>query len=280
MHVHSALLISTTCQRLGLGLYIFSVLANQLMGVALPMNLIAIIALLLLGIGGIASAFHLGRPARFFNAFSNFHSHLTQEAAITPFLGLALLVASLDGFMFNLGSVGAAIQWIVLILSLLFLTSTGLVYQLNARPAWNTGLVLIIFMLTAAQVGSLATMVAAGSFTGSVPTSLLVTTSLMFVLSVIAQYLFVQRLKTLGYGVAVNVISEPYRTTFAAWLIFGVLATAMSLAIAAVQGTPDFAIIGLIASIVGILVWTILFYKVALKVKMFPMYKVDLNVYF
>jgi len=32
-------------------------------------------------------------------------------------------------------------------------------------------------------------------------------------------------------------------------------------------------------SIIGIIVWTVLFYKVALKVKMFPMYPVDLNVY-
>lgn len=280
MQVHKALLISTTCQRLGLGFYVFSVLASQFMGVALPMNIIAIISLVLLGAGGIASAFHLGRPARFFNAFSNLHSHLTQEALLTPFLGLALVIGVLDGTMLNLGSGSTFLQWITVLLSLLFLISTGLVYQLSARPAWNTGLVLAIFLLTAAQVGSLATMVAAEYFTGNVPAGLMFTTVLMFLLCGLVQYLFIQRLKTLGYGVAVTVTSGSYKATFQTWVIFGLLAIALCLLISAVNGSAMFIVIGTIASMIGIIAWTVLYYMAASKVKMFPMYQVDLNVYF
>lgn len=167
-----------------------------------------------------------------------------------------------------------------MILSLLFLISTGLVYKLSARPAWNTGWVLVIFLLTAAQAGSLATMVAAGFFTGSVPTGLLVTAVLMFVLCALGQYFYLQRLKTLEYGVAVQATAEPYKTTFVTWVIFGVLAIALCLIISAVNGSALFAFIGTMASVIGIIAWTILFFKVALKVKILPMYDVDLNVYF
>ncbi|HZK42933.1 MAG TPA: DmsC/YnfH family molybdoenzyme membrane anchor subunit [Syntrophomonadaceae bacterium] len=282
MQVHIALLISTVCQRLGLGLFIFSVLANQFMGVILPIDIIAVISLGLLGFGGLASAFHLGKPTRFFNAFSNFKSHLTQEALVTPFLGIALLVCILDGFLFDLGNGAVMMHWVTVALSLLFLITTGLVYQLSARPAWDTGLVLIIFMLTAAQVGSISTMVAAYVFTSSVSVSLTVVTILMFVLSMFAQYLYIQRLKTLEYGVAVNVISKPYNVTFITWLIFGVLTVAISLIFVAMQwqGAMVLTAFGAIASVIGIFAWTVLFFKTAIKVKMFPMYDVDLNLYF
>jgi anaerobic dimethyl sulfoxide reductase subunit C (anchor subunit) len=255
------------------------VLAVQFMGIPIPMNIISIIALVFLGIGGIASAFHLGRPARFFNAFSNFQSHITQEAFITPLLGISLLICSLDGYLFHLGGGSAIMQWLTAILALAFLTSTGLVYQLDARPAWNTPLVLIVFMLTAAQVGALATVGVSVVLTGAVMKSLLVATTVTFFLSLAAQYLFIRRLKGLGYGTAVKVAEVPYRETFAAWMIFGVLAIAVCLAFFVSGGSSAYVFAAILCSIIGIIFWTVLFYKVALKVKMFPMYPVDLNVY-
>ena len=279
MQVHVSLLISSTCQRIGLGLYIFCFMAVQLMGLRIPMNIISIIALAFLAVGGVASAFHLGRPARFFNAFSNLHSYITQEAIITPLLGISLLICSLDGLIFDLGGGSVIMQWLTLIFALAFLISTGLVYQLDARPAWNTPLVLIIFMLTAAQVGALATVGVSVVWTGIVTKSLLVTTIVTFILSLVAQYMFIRRLKGLGYGTAVKVAEVPYRGTFAAWVIFGVLAIAVCLAFFASGGSATYVVAAIFCSIIGIIAWTVLFYKVALKVKMFPMYPVDLNVY-
>lgn len=303
MQVHISLLISSTCQRIGLGLFIFSVIAVQIMGSHIPMNIISIISFGFLALGGIASAFHLGRPTRFFNAFSNFQSHITQEALITPLLGISLLICSLDGYVINtvidyldvygINSVisylegygftltrGFAImQWITLFVALAFLISTGLVYQLDARPAWNTPLILIILMLTAAQVGTLATAGVSIVLTGAVMTSLLVTTIVTFFFSLAAQYVYIRRLKDLGYGTAVKIMDVPYRGTFIAWMIFGVLAIAVSLAFFTAGGSAAYIFAGILSSITGIVFWTILLYKVALKVKMFPMYPVDLNVY-
>ena len=90
MQVHWPLVISTACQRAGLGLLLCVVFANAVLGSQLPSNIACLVALALLCAGGIASVFHLQRPSRFFNAFSNPKSHLTQEGFITPFLGVAL----------------------------------------------------------------------------------------------------------------------------------------------------------------------------------------------
>lgn len=77
MHIHWPLVVSTTCQRVGLGMYLCALLASAAFGLALPMNIVALATLVFLGIGGIASIFHLQSPSRFFNAFSNLKSHLT-----------------------------------------------------------------------------------------------------------------------------------------------------------------------------------------------------------
>ena len=85
MQVHWPLVISTACQRAGLGLLLCVVFANAVLGSQLPSNIACLVTLALLCAGGIASVFHLQRPSRFFNAFSNPKSHLTQEGFITPF---------------------------------------------------------------------------------------------------------------------------------------------------------------------------------------------------
>ncbi|MBE6032668.1 MAG: hypothetical protein E7224_05690 [Clostridiales bacterium] len=279
MQIHRALLISTTCQRLSLGMFILCVLANQFMGVSLPMHIVAIVTLILLAFGGIASAFHLARPQRFFNAFSNFGSHLTQEAFITPFLGVALLICCADGLLFDLGMVGVVIQWVAFILAIAFLISTGLVYQLSSRPAWNTPLVLIIFLLTAAQAGTLATDVMILAFGQTIPVGMVALSIIAFVACLIAQIAYIQRLKSVGYGVDVNVTDSPYKGTWLGWLIFGVILVIICLVATLAVPFLALSLAAVVCSIIGIVFWTILFYKVALKVKMFPMYEVDLNIY-
>lgn len=280
MKTSLALLISTTCQRLGLGLFIFALIADSFLGMTLPMNIIAFISLVTLGIGGLASAAHLGRPLRFFNAFSNFKSHLTQEALITPFLGLALLVCSVNGYFYTLSDTMFTVMlWISFFLSIAFLVSTGLVYQLDARPAWDTPLVLIIFLTTAAQAGSLFASALSVGFTGVVGASLITLTWLMFACCLLAQYLFVKRLKTLGYGTAVSVYEQPYRNAFVIWLGSSVLVAA-SYAYFVNSGMAAAAYAAVLLSVIGIVAWTILFYNTSLLIKKFPQYPVDLNTYF
>ena len=248
------------------------------MAIALPINFIAVASLALLGVGGLASMFHLGRPKRFFNAFANFGSHLTQEALITPFLGLGLLACAADGFVIQLGAATGIVYLITAVLSILFLISTGMVYHLSSRPAWNSIINVIIFLLTAAEVGTIATMAIILSLGQAIPTGLAGAALASFVLSLICQFIFTNRLKSVGYGVNVNVSQAPYRTTSTLWLVFSLAALAVALLCSTGAPSAAAAFAGVLCTLVSIASWTVLLFNVALKVKMFPMYSVDLNV--
>ena len=281
MEISYPLVVATTCQRLGLGLFVCALIASTWMGISLPMNIIAFIALVTLGVGGLASAVHLGRPKRFFNAFTNFKSHLTQEALITPFLGVLLAICAGNGHLYQVGEfAGAVALWLSFILAVAFLVSTGLVYQLDARPAWNTPLTLIVFLATAAQAGMLFTAALAFAWNGSISGAFAVALALVLAACFVAQYLFIQHLKSVGYGVAVNVTDAPYRGLFAFWFLCGVAGISLCASLALWRADANAAVLAVILSVAGIAAWTALFYKTSLLMLKFPMYDEDLNTFF
>jgi anaerobic dimethyl sulfoxide reductase subunit C (anchor subunit) len=276
MQVHWSLVISTACQRAGLGMFVCGLTAHIVFMPALPMNIVAALCLGLLCIGGIASVTHLQTPSRFFNAFKNLGSHLTQEALITPFLGIALLACALQGILFDLGAALIIVHIIAVLLAIAFLVSTGLAYQMRSRPAWNTGFVLGLFLLTAAEAGGLATFLI-GLSMGMGSTGLSVAAGIFIVLCVSAQAAYLIRMQTVGHGVNIKATEEPYRPLFIAWLLVGGIGLIGLFAVALAFDSALLAAASLAASFVGIVLWTALFFKGALKVRTFPMYPVDLN---
>lgn len=277
MHIHWPLVVSTTCQRVGLGMYVCALLISWASGTRLPMNIIALGTIVFLGIGGIASIFHLQSPSRFFNAFSNLKSHLTQEALITPLLGLALLACALNGILYDVGAASTALEGVAAALALAFLICTGLAYQMRSRPAWNTGFIVVLFLLTAAQAGSIATVAIFLGLGMTVPFMLAGAAIACFVACAATQVAYTRRMRTVGHGVNVHVAEQPYRTSCIVWVIVGVMATGIGIASALFLASAAGAIFALAASAGGIAAWTVLFFKGALKVKMFPLYPVDLN---
>ncbi len=279
MQIHWPLVISTVCQRVGLGLFICAFVGQVYAGSPVPLSVVAWITLALLAVGGIASVFHLQRPQRFFNAFSNLKSHLTQEALITPFLGVALLVCALNGTLFDLGVATAFVGAITAILAGAFLVCTGLAYQMGSRPAWNTPFVLVLFLLTALEAGAIGVAVLWLAAAGLVPTMFVVIALVSTVVCVIVQAAYVVRMRSVGYGVNVDVMEEPYRGPFVTWLAAGAVVPVVCLALVFVVPSAAVALaaVAWAASAVGIAAWTVLFFKGARKVKMFPMYPVDLN---
>lgn len=277
MQIHWPLVISTACQRVGLGMFLCAFLADLCFGLGLPLNLVALATLALLGVGGIASIFHLQTPSRFFNAFSNFKSHLTQEALLTPFLGIALLACGLNGILYDLGGAGIVLAAVAAALSLAFLACTGLAYWMGSRPAWNTGFVLGLFLLTAAEAGGLAMLAICLLAGGGAPAAPSAAAALLTAACIAVQFAYVARMRHVGYGVDVRASEEPYRAPYRAWIACGVVLTAVALAAAIALASAAAAFVALAASACGIVAWTVLFFKGALKVKMFPMYPVDLN---
>ncbi len=280
MQIHWPLVISTACQRVGLGLFVCAFLVNLAWSV-LPMGAVAAGTLALLAVGGVASIFHLQRPQRFFNAFSNMKSHLTQEALITPFLGVALLVCALDGIAYDLGAASMVASAVAALLAVAFLVCTGLAYQMGSRPAWNTPFVLALFLLTAAEAGSIGVVVCAmlTSGVGAVPGALVLTALACTVACVACQFAYVRRMRSVGYGVNVDATKAPYRATWQLWLVAGVAVPVLGVVLTG--ALPAAALLcaacAWVGSAVGVAAWTVLFFKGAHKVKMFPMYPVDLN---
>lgn len=275
MQIHWPLVVSTACQRVGLGLFICAFV----IGVPVPLSVVAWITLGLLAVGGIASIFHLQRPQRFFNAFSNLKSHLTQEALITPFLGVALLVCGLDGLLYDLGLATFAVGLVTALLAAAFLVCTGLAYQMGSRPAWNTPFVLVLFLLTALEAGTIGVAVLWFAGLGAAPAVVVIVALVACVACVACQAAYVARMRQVGYGVNVNAAEPPYRSTFIAWVVAGAAVPLVALLL--VFALPTAALVLTVAawasSAAGIAAWTVLFFKGARKVKMFPMYPVDLN---
>lgn len=280
MQIHWPLVVSTACQRVGLGLFVCAFLVSLVWN-GLPMGAVAATTLALLAVGGVASIFHLQRPQRFFNAFSNMKSHLTQEALITPFLGVALIVCALDGVVYDLGAASMAANAVAALLAVAFLVCTGLAYQMGSRPAWNTPFVLALFLLTAAEAGSIGVAVCAAlaSGTGTVPGALVLMALACTVACVACQFAYVHRMRSVGYGVNVDATKAPYRATWQFWLATGVAVPVLGVVLAGALPAAALlcAVCAWAGSAVGVAAWTVLFFRGAHKVKMFPMYPVDLN---
>ncbi len=275
MQIHWPLVVSTACQRVGLGLFICAFV----MGSPVPLAVVAWITLGLLAVGGIASIFHLQRPQRFFNAFSNFKSHLTQEAFITPFLGLALLACGLNGALYDLGGATFVVGLVTMVLAAAFLVCTGLAYQMGSRPAWNTPFVLALFLLTALEAGAIGVVVLWLAAWGIVPVAYVAVALVATMACASCQAAYVRRMRSVGYGVNVNATEEPYRPVFIVWVATGVALplVALGFMFVAPAAALVLAVLAWLSCAGGIAAWTVLFFKGAHKVKLFPMYPVDLN---
>lgn len=279
MQIHWPLVVSTACQRVGLGLFVCAFVAQLVFGSPVPLSTVSLITLGLLIVGGVASIFHLQRPQRFFNAFSNLKSHLTQEAIITPFLGVGLLVCGLNGLLYDMGAGLLYVGAVTALLAAAFLVCTGLAYQMGSRPAWNTPFVLVLFLLTAAESGGIGVAMLWLMSIGMVPGVLVGAALLLTLACVICQAAYVVRMRSVGYGVNVDATQEPYRGTFVAWVVLGaaIPLCALLLMFAAPALAATLALLAWLCSAGGIAAWTVLFFKGAHKVKIFPMYPVDLN---
>ena len=275
MQIHWPLVVSTACQRVGLGLFICAFV----MGSPVPLAVVAWITLGLLAVGGIASIFHLQRPQRFFNAFSNLKSHLTQEALITPFLGLALLACGLNGALYDLGGATFVVELVATALAAAFLVCTGLAYQMGSRPAWNTPFVLALFLLTALEAGAIGVVVLWLAAWGIVPVAYVAVALVATAACASCQGAYVHRMRSVGYGVNVNATEAPYRPVFITWVVTGVALplAALGLMFAVPVAALPLAALAWLSCAGGIAAWTVLFFKGAHKVKLFPMYPVDLN---
>jgi DMSO reductase anchor subunit len=153
MEVQWPLVFFTLLTGLGVGAFAFVAIAEWLGKAERTRLLGAITAIVAMAAGGIASIFHLGHIERIFNVLGNFGSGLYQEMILMGLTGLAVLIYII---MLRKGSsAGArkAIALIGLVLAIMLSVAMGTSYVLTARPAWNTFLLPIVYVASAAVLG-------------------------------------------------------------------------------------------------------------------------------
>ncbi len=113
----------------------------------------AITSLVAMAAGGVASVFHLGHIERIFNVLNNLSSGIAQELILVGLTGLAILVYIIlmrMGYSVQLRKIVATIA---LVLAVILAIVMGKNYVLASRPAWNTWLLPLLYLASAAVLG-------------------------------------------------------------------------------------------------------------------------------
>lgn len=267
------LVISTLAQRFAMGAYCFGLVALYCFGLEVNVPLLALTALVALGLGMSASATHLGKPGRILNTFANPTSHLTLEMFCVPFVGIPYLALGLDGLLYTLPlAASVVLQLVGAVASLVFIWVTAMAYRMPARPAWRTAGTPVNFCLTFLSAGAVAAA-AFMALTGvEVSTAYLVFTYVLVILAIAGQALFVFNVQKVGFGAAVDPMEEGVRPTFVAWAVCGV---ALPLLIGFVEiffPTLPMVLLMLAVYLVDIFLWQSFFFLCGKDVQFFPQY--------
>ncbi|MBQ9003345.1 MAG: dimethyl sulfoxide reductase anchor subunit [Eggerthellaceae bacterium] len=146
------LFVFTTLGGIAAGAYVARAIAPLRAGRKAPW-LLALVALVMLGIGGVALLLHLGHPERVLNAFSNPGAGITQEGVTTVLFGLAV-VADLVMCATKKDSP----RWLVAVAAVLGAAMTvtmGLAYfALVGTPAWANAATVPFFVVGDLAMGA------------------------------------------------------------------------------------------------------------------------------
>lgn len=162
MEIQWPLVFFTLLTALGVGAFAFVAITEWLGKAERTRMPGAITALVAMVAGGIASAFHLGHIERIFNVLGQLSSGISQEMILTGLTGLAILVYIV--MVWRGSSVGArkTVVIIGLVLAVILSIRMGASYVLPARPAWNTFLLPLIYVASAAVLGLFSVYIWAG----------------------------------------------------------------------------------------------------------------------
>lgn len=112
-----------------------------------------------LAIGGIASFLHLETPSRLFGQFANITSGITLELIMTVVIGIVMVAYFL--VLRNKKPVSAALAWIAVAVSVIFVLVMSASYLMPSRPVWNTFLLPLYYLVSSAMLGALAALIIA-----------------------------------------------------------------------------------------------------------------------
>jgi len=113
----------------------------------------AVTVLVALAAAGVASVLHLGHPERIFNALGHVGSGIFFEMLLIGLTGLAAVAYILALRAGSSAATRKGIATVGLVLAAMLAFIVGYSYVLPSRPAWNTLLLPLLFIASAAVLG-------------------------------------------------------------------------------------------------------------------------------
>ena len=160
-HPHWSLVMMTVLTQLSVGTFV-TIWLLQLFAVATRLDLVALTSWLVAGLALTGATFHLGRPIYAYRALKMWRrSWLSREVLLfMAFSGAAAMYALL---LWTNGPGSLIAGGITSGVGIAGVTASGFIYRVPSRPAWNTALTPVQFIVTAACLGPLlAAALAAG----------------------------------------------------------------------------------------------------------------------
>jgi Fe-S-cluster-containing dehydrogenase component/DMSO reductase anchor subunit len=183
---HWPLVVMTVLTQLSVGAFA-TIWVLQLAGVT-ELGVAALASLAVAGLALSASTLHLGRPIHAYRAIRMWkRSWLSREVLLfSAFSGVAGLYA---GLLWMLGSADAgltmALGGVTVICGLAGVVASGCIYRVEARPAWNSPMTLVQFVLTACVLGPpFAAAIGAGNVRWLAPAAVATAMAQLVVLAV------------------------------------------------------------------------------------------------
>lgn len=154
MSIEWALVFFTVFVGLGCGIFVSSVAITEWGGMAKQVRMkSSIAALAALVVGGISSVLHLGHPERIFGALAHPTSGIFLEALMIGLIGLDIIIY-LVAMRRNVSDLTLkVISTIGAVLAVILAFAVGRTYMLPSRPAWDTLLLPLIYLVTAGVMG-------------------------------------------------------------------------------------------------------------------------------
>lgn len=270
---------STMCQRICMGTFVMCLVANWLFNTAIPMNWVALVTLIVLGVGMAGTSTHLGKPGRILGAMRNPTSHLSLEMITCIPVGLTYLIIGLNGLLYTLPTAALVLVEVLgFAASVLFIWVTARAYRLVARPAWNTPFTPLNFMLAFLSAGSLGACFAITLTRSAVPLSFLALAAVLVTGAIAGQLFFTYYVGRVGYHVDVKALGEESRGIYTTWLVLGVVVPVVGLtALFVLPASVIVAGVVVACYSLSLAFWQAFFFISGKEVWYFPQYDMDLN---
>lgn len=270
---------STMCQRMCMGTFVMTLVANWVFGCTIPVNIVALVTIVILGIGMLGTMSHLGKPGRFLGALRNPTSHLSLEMLTCIPVGICYLILGLNGLVYAMPEAAVLVLEVIgLVASVAFIWVTALAYRMKARPAWDNVFTPLNFMLTFLSGGAFGAVFAAIAADGSVPVGLLATCAVLFVAAMACQLFFTYFVSRVGYRIDVHAFGPETRGVYSAWVALGVVVPVIGVAL--LFAMPDSLVIAAVLMLcyaASLALWQAFFFMTGKEVWYFPQYEKDLS---